>query len=228
MSEKELLIQNKREASLQKWREKEKTAHELLQIVGELRFDRSIELILFRRNIYDARPSEVINDHLFAKNYVHKPMSVETSLSLAHAIANIENLAPSRIDIGKLGAQWITEKSKFADIDEFVSNKLGDFIGEEKNGTKAKDVVLYGFGRIGRLAARRIVKLTGKGEQLRLRAIVIRPKMKDRYEEARKRAALLRKDSVHVKFRGIIDITPDGSALIINGNHVQLIFAKSP
>jgi len=228
MSDKELLIRNTREASLLKWREKEKTAHELLQIVGELRFDRSIELIIFRRNIYDARPSEVINDHLFAKNYVHKPMSVETSLSLAHAIAGIENLAPARIDIGKLGAQWITEKSKFADIDEFVINKLGDFIGEEKNGTKAKDVVLYGFGRIGRLAARRIVKLTGKGEQLRLRAIVIRPKMNDRYEEARKRAALLRKDSVHGKFRGIIDITPDGSALIINGNYVELIFAKSP
>lgn len=228
MSDKELLIQNNREVSLQQWREKEKTALELLQIVGELRFDRSIELVLFRRDIYDARPSEVINDHLFAKNYVHKPMSVETSLSLAHAIANIEHLAPSRIDIGKLGAQWVTEKANFSDIDDFVNNKLGDFIGEEKNGTESKDVVLYGFGRIGRLAARRIVNITGKGEQLRLRAIVVRPKMSDRYEEARKRAALLRKDSVHGKFRGTIDIAPDGSALIINGNHVQLIFAKSP
>ena len=228
MNDKELLIQSKRESSLQQWREKEKIAHELLQIVGELRFDRSIELVLFRRDIYDARPSEVINDHLFAKNYVNKPMSVETSLSLAHAIANIKDLAPARIDIGRLGAQWVTEKSEFSDIDKFVNNKLGNFIGKEKNGTKSKDVVLYGFGRIGRLAARRIVNLTGKGEQLRLRAIVIRPQMSDRYEEARKRAALLRKDSVHGKFRGTIDITPDGSALIINGNHVLLIFAKSP
>lgn len=228
MSDKEMLIQSKREISLQQWREKEKTALELLQIVGELRFDHSIELVLFRRDIYDARPSEVINDHLFAKNYVNMPMSVETSLSLANAIANIKNLAPARIDIGKLGAEWLTERSNYSSIDEFVNNKLRDFIGEGKNGTNAKDVVLYGFGRIGRLAARRIINLTGKGEQLRLRAIVVRPSMPDRYEEARKRAALLRKDSVHGKFRGTIDISPDGSSLIINGNLVQLIYAKSP
>ncbi|MEM8908694.1 MAG: glyceraldehyde-3-phosphate dehydrogenase, partial [Bacteroidota bacterium] len=92
----------------------------------------------------------------------------------------------------------------------------------------AKDVILYGFGRIGRLAARRLIAETGKGEQLRLKAVVLRPKMSDRLEEARKRVALLRQDSIHGSFRGTIDISEDGSEMIINGNRVQLIFASQP
>ena len=40
------------ELALQEWREKEKKALELSKIVGELRFDRSIELVLFRRDLY--------------------------------------------------------------------------------------------------------------------------------------------------------------------------------
>ena len=228
MNEKELLIRSQNDTSLKKWREKEMIALELLQIVGELRFDRSIELVLFRRDIYDARPSEVLNDHLFAKNYVNKPISIQASLSLARTIAEMPDLAPARIDIGKLGAEWLTEKDGFKDMKSFISHKLRNFTGDSKESITPKDVVLYGFGRIGRLAARRIISLTGKGEQLRLKAIVLRPKLKNRYEEARKRAALLRKDTVHGKFRGTVDVTADGSEMIINGNRVRLIFAGSP
>ncbi len=228
MKEKNLLIRDQNDSALRSWREKEKTALELLQIVGELRFDRSVELIIFHRAIYDCRPSELLNHHLFAKNYVNKPISIDTSLSLAHAIANIENLAPAKIDIGRMGAEWLTEKASYEDIDAFVIDKLSGMINATQKNGVSKDVVLYGFGRIGRLAARRMIMSTGKGEQLRLKAIVIRPKMKDRYEEASKRAALLQKDSVHGNFPGVIEVAPDGSELIINGNRVKLIFAGQP
>ena len=228
MKEKNLLIRDENDSALRSWREKEKTALELLQIVGELRFDKSVELIIFHRAIYDSRPSELLNHHLFAKNYVNKPISVDTSLSLAHAIANIENLAPAKIDIGRMGAEWLTEKANYEDIDAFVIDKLSGMINTGQKNGAPKDVVLYGFGRIGRLAARRMIMTTGKGEQLRLKAIVIRPKMKDRYEEANKRAALLQKDSVHGNFPGVIEVAPDGNELIINGNRVKLIFAGQP
>ncbi len=228
MNEKELLIRSENESFLSEWREKEKTALELLQIVGELRFDRSIELIFFRRDIYDVRPSELIDIHTVGKNYIDKPIRIETTLSIAHAIANLKNLSPSKIDIGKLCAEWFNEAGDFADMDEFIHLKLKDFIGEEKGSPESKDVVLYGFGRIGRLVARRIVALTGRGEQLRLKAIVLRPKMKDRYEEASKRASLLKRDSVHGDFHGTVEVAPDGSELLINGNRVTLIYAGHP
>lgn len=228
MNEKELQIRSKNESYLSQWREKEKTALELLQIVGELRFDSSIELVFFRRDLYDMRPSELIEIHTVGKNYIDKPIHIETTLSIAHSIANIENLPPSKVDIGKLSAEWIAEAVDFSDMDEFVTFKLKNFIGVDKNNAEPKDVILYGFGRIGRLVARRIVALTGKGEQLRLKAIVLRPKMKDRHEEASKRAALLKKDSVHGDFHGTVDVSSDGSELLINGNRVSLIYAGHP
>jgi len=214
--------------SLSDWREMEKTALELLQLVGELRFDHSVELLLFRRKIYDSRPSEVLNNHLYGKNYVKQPISVYTSLELAQGIIKMD-LAPSRIDIGTLATHWLKSGEQFANIGEFLNHHLSKHIGQDKKVLTSKDVILYGFGRIGRLAARRLVEMTGKGEQLRLRAIVIRPKMSDRREEMRKRASLLRRDSVHGKFRGTVNVARDADdELIINGNRVKMIFAGHP
>ncbi len=215
------------EQSLEAWREQEKTAIELMRIVGELRFDRSIELIIFRRNIYDTRPSEVINHHFFASNYVNQPISVYISLQIASAIAKLD-LAPSRIDIGTLATEWLESKHDFVNINAFVSSRLHKMVGQDKLNLSPKDIVLYGFGRIGRIAARRLIEDTGRGEQLRLRAIVIRPQMKDSALELHKRAALLRKDSVHGRFRGTIEVDEATNELIINGNRVKIIFAGHP
>ncbi len=228
MNTNELTIEQIRQSDLEKWHKMEKGALELLKIVGELRFDRNVELILFRRSIYDSRPSEVLNDHLFAKNYVHQPISVFTSLDLANAIARM-NLAPARIDIGKLGTEWLISKNKFESLDAFLTTKIGDFVGQDKKVINPRDVILYGFGRIGRLAARRIIETTGRGEQLRLKAVVIRAKMKEnRKTEMKKRASLLRKDSVHNKFRGTVSVDSKNEELIINGNRVKMIFANHP
>lgn len=228
MKEETILIRDQTDSSLNNWREKEKIALELLQIVGELRFDRAIELILFRRNIYDTRTSTLLNNHLVANRYTERLLSVETTLSIAHSIALIDDLVPCRLDIGKLAVEWLNERKVFKNIDEFIRYKLQDFIGVTAKNEAPKDVILYGFGRIGRLAARRLIADTGKGEQLRLKAIVIRPKLSDRYEEAKKRAALLESDSVHGDFGGHIEVALDGSELVINGNKIQLIFAGKP
>ena len=109
-----------------------------------------------------------------------------------------------------------------------MSDKINDIYSGDNKVTIPKDVVLYGFGRIGRLLARRIISLTGKGEQLRLKAIVIRPKMDDLREEAIKRMSLFRKDSVHGDFPGEIAVSENGRKLIINGNAIDLIYANSP
>ncbi len=226
MNDKELLIRSQSETSLNSWREKEKRAFELMQIAGELRFDRSIELVLFRRDIYDVRPSEVLDDHLLASNYTKQTIGVEHTLAIAKAIGRMENMAPAKIDIGRLAAEWLSVDGE--EVDSFVGARLGSFAASQNGRIQPKDVVLYGFGRIGRLAARRIISLTGRGEQLRLKAIVLRSKINNKYEESRKRAALLRKDSVHGDFPGTIEVTEDGNELIINGNRVQMIYANNP
>jgi glyceraldehyde 3-phosphate dehydrogenase len=213
--------------SLELWREKEKKALYLLKLVGEIRFDRSVELILFRRDIYDARPSQVINDHLFAENYVNKPITLDLSIDIVKAIMEIDQLGPSRIDIGKLAAGWLESRQNGLSLLDFIQRELSDVLSSEPQ-SFACDVVLYGFGRIGRLAARRLISMTGKGDQLRLKAIVIRPQVKDKALELQKRASLLRKDSVHGKFRGIVDVDVENETLIVNGNRIKIIFAQKP
>lgn len=217
------------DAALDHWRQEEKQALELLRIVGELRFDRSIELLFFRRDIYDARPSTVLNYHRFAENYSDAALHIEDSLALAVAIKELKGLAAARIDLGKLTLEWREARTK-ADYSAaaFVADRLDGMCDVDPLNNGARDVVLYGFGRIGRLVARRLVTSTGRGEQLRLKAIVVRPKLKDRYAEASKRASLLASDSVHGEFHGMVDVSPDGNELIINGNHVRLIYAGAP
>lgn len=216
------------ENTLKGWREEEKQALELLRIVGELRFDKSVELVLFRRDLYDVRPSQVIGDHGYAKNYVNQPITLDVSLNLAREINKIEYLAPAKIDLGMLASEWIAEESQWENMADFVQNKLGQFIGEDKDSISSKDVILYGFGRIGRLLARRLVSTTGKGEQLRLKAIVVRQKMSDTFNETEKRMSLLASDSVHGDFPGRIEVSNNGNEVIINGNRVHLIYAGQP
>lgn len=211
-------------AYINNWTEKEKKALELIQIVGELWVDKSVELILFRRNLVDARASEVLNHHEYARNYINQPLTVNISVDLTKAISNLD-LAPSRIDIGTLGKEWLTEGQQYGDIQSFINEKLKNFIGKEKKVLHPKDVILFGFGRIGRLAARELIRQTGKGEQLRLRAIVTRTNTD---EDILKRASLMRKDSVHGKFRGTIVEDLENKALIINGQRVEMIAAAKP
>jgi glyceraldehyde 3-phosphate dehydrogenase len=211
------------QTQLNDWIVQEKAAIELIGTIGKLWFEKSIELILFRNQLVDRSVSEIMNLHLYAKNIVKKTISVNDTLAIASAINNAD-ICPSRVDIGKLAFEYQQEKADFKSVDEFVANKLKDLIGVNTTITP-KDVILYGFGRIGRLAARELISQAGKGEQLRLRAIVTRGSSDD---DIIKRADLLRTDSVHGNFPGTVIEDLENKALIINGHTVHMIDAKNP
>ncbi|MBK6986556.1 MAG: glyceraldehyde-3-phosphate dehydrogenase [Bacteroidetes bacterium] len=211
------------QTQLNDWIVQEKAAIELIGTIGKLWFEKSIELILFRNQLVDRSVSEMMNLHLYAKNIVKKTISVNDTLAIATAINNAD-VCPSRIDIGKLAFEYQQEIANFKSVDEFIANKLKDLIGAKTTITP-KDVILYGFGRIGRLAARELISQAGKGEQLRLRAIVTRGSSDD---DIIKRADLLRTDSVHGVFPGTVIEDLENKALIINGHTVHMIDAKNP
>src|SRR5947208_642847 len=94
---------NKYETELNEWIKHEKAAIELISVTGILWFDKSVELIIFRNQMVDRSASEILNLHLYAKNIVKQPINVIDTLGLAQEILKLD-LAPSRIDIGKLGA----------------------------------------------------------------------------------------------------------------------------
>lgn len=133
-------------------------------------------------------------------------------------------ISPAKLDIGKLTYEYHLEDNRYQDAIAFVSDKLK---GAKKQKTIVpKDVVLYGFGRIGRLLARELMTRTGKGNQMRLRAVVTRGTVDQNVLE--KRASLLQYDSVHGDFPGTVSVDAENQALIINGTTVHMISANSP
>ena len=212
------------EKELQNHIDSERAAVKLANYVGELLYDKGVELVLFRNHLLDVTTSEIINLHNYAEKTVGKKIYLTTTAALAEELYKMD-LPPAKIDIGKLAYEWIQENEKFESKAAFLNNKLADMMEAGPLKFKPRDVVLYGFGRIGRLAARELIKQAGKGQQLRLRAIVTR-KVTD--EELTKRAALLRSDSVHGTFKGTVDVDYEKKALIVNGQIVTMIEANNP
>lgn len=196
---------------------------EFIKIISDLWYDKSIELVLFRNQLIDRNVSEILNLHEYAGAFVQKPISIFDSVEIAQAIKTLD-LPPARLDIGKLTYEFHLEDQKYNNATAFVANKLKD--ANQNDTIKPKDVVLYGFGRIGRLLARELMAKTGKGSQLRLRAIVTRGKVDAQILE--KRASLLRNDSVHGDFQGTVGIDVKSQSLIINGTTVNIISADAP
>lgn len=196
---------------------------EFIKIVSDLWYDKSIELVIFRNQLIDRNVSQILNLHEYAGKFVQKPISIFDSVEIAQAIKALD-IPPAKLDIGKLTYEFHLDDNKYSNATSFVARKLKD---AGKNGNfEPKDVVLYGFGRIGRLVARELMTRTGKGSQLRLRAIVTRGKIDAQILE--KRAALLRNDSVHGDFPGTVGTDIKNNALIINGTTVNIISANAP
>lgn len=203
---------------------RERAAVKLASKIGQLLYDKGVELVLFRKHLVGISVSDIMNSHDYARKVVNKPIDVYTTSALAEALTKID-LAPSKLDIGRLAYEYGEVKEKYENEQAFLEDILKDFIGQDKHSFQPRDVVLYGFGRIGRLAARELIKQAGKGQQLRLRAIVTR----DVSEKVlKKRAALFINDSVHGAFDGIVDLDTEKKVMIINGLTVQMIEAKNP
>ena len=196
---------------------------EFIKIITDLWYDKSIEIVLFRNQLIDRNVSEILKLHEYAGEFVQKPISIFDSVEIAQAIDKL-NIPPAKLDIGKLTYEYHLEDQKYGNATAFISAKLKE--SKNNNVIEPKDVVLYGFGRIGRLVARELMTRTGSGSQLRLRAIVTRGEITQTVLE--KRASLLRNDSVHGDFSGMVITDIDNNALIINGTTVKIISANAP
>ena len=200
-----------------------KAGVEFIKTISDLWYDKSIEMVLFRNQLIDKNVSEIINLHEYAGEFVGKPISIFDSLEIVKAILTLD-LPPSKLDIGKLTFEFHLKDNKHNNAKAFVIDKIKAIKNTEE--ISSKDVVLYGFGRIGRLLARELMSKMGKGEQLRLRAIVTRDK--NDAVSLEKRASLLRYDSIHGDFMGSVVADVKNNALIINGTTVHVITANGP
>lgn len=216
-------MSNELENHLTNWQTKESCAEAMIPLVGNLYRNYNIVSTIYGRSLVNKSVIEIIKNHRFVEKIENIVLEPKLSLEILQ-IAQELNLGMAHLDIGKLGAKFIRSGSQ--DLRAFLNTELQEIIDkcDKQKLSNPQDVVLYGFGRIGRLLARILIQKSGGGSLLRLRAIVIRGDNSD----LEKRASLLRRDSVHGRFKGTVLVDKANSALIINGNFVQIIYSSSP
>lgn len=210
--------------SFTNWKNREEIAESMIPVIGKLHRERDVTVLLHSRSLVNRSVVSILKTHRFARQIAGEELSVTETLPFLQALTTLD-LGPSQIDIGMLAATYRTDDSGLS-VEEFTAQAVAGATGANKTDRcEPRDVVLYGFGRIGRLLARLLIEKAGSGNGLRLRAIVVR---KGGGQDIVKRASLLRRDSIHGQFHGTITVDEANSKIIANGNEIKVIYSDDP
>lgn len=209
------------------WKQREALAEAMIPLIGKLNRDRNVGIYMYGRSLVNRSVIDIMKAHRFVRQIESNELSEFESFPILQQLAELD-LGHAHVDLGKLTVKHMTENNgNGVDIPAFLRKELDGLVGTEHKPIPApQDIVLYGFGRIGRLVARLLIEKAGSGDVMRLRAIVVRKSKAD--NDLMKRASLLRRDSVHGSFKGTIRIDEENSTLICNGNEIRVIYADSP
>ncbi|MBZ2188038.1 glyceraldehyde-3-phosphate dehydrogenase [Alcanivorax sp. JB21] len=214
---------NKLEDHFGRWKNREEIAEAMIPMVGKLYRERNVTTTVYSRSLVNRSVIQILKAHRFVKQIEDAELSVVDTFPILQEVNKLD-LGPCRIDVGKLAVNW-KQDNQGQSIEEYVRNQLSDATENKLDRPEHKDVVLYGFGRIGRILARLLIEKVGSGDGLRLKAIVVRESGKG---DLQKRASLLRRDSVHGPFSGTIAVDEEENAIIANGNFIKIIYANDP
>ncbi|MCG2574176.1 glyceraldehyde-3-phosphate dehydrogenase [Acinetobacter sp. ME22] len=203
-----------------RWKNREEIAEQMIVLIGKLYREKNIVTSVYGRALVNRSVIQILKAHRRTR-IVDVELSVVHTFPILEALAKIENIGSAEVDLGKLAVEY---KEKGGDIDAFVATAVQAINGRAAE-VEPKDVVLYGFGRIGRILARLIIEQTGIGRGLNIKAIVVR---KTSDGDLAKRASLLRRDSIHGSFAGTISVDEENEAIIANGNFIKVIYASNP
>ena len=213
---------------LNNWNNRQALAEKMIPLLGNLYRGPSVVIRVFGQKIMNASTIEIIKAHLHGHLIVGESLDMGESYAMLQLIEKM-SLRPCRLDLGKLCHEYLAKsKDTGESMQAFLDRRLSQLLGDKQvDDDESHDVVLYGFGRIGRLLARLLIDRTGTGAKLRLRGVVVRSKG-DVKQDLEKRAELLRRDSVHGEFFGSIRVDVENQAIIANGNFIQFIYAGNP
>jgi glyceraldehyde 3-phosphate dehydrogenase (phosphorylating) len=209
------------------WTERETAAEAMIPIIGRLYRSNNLVTSIYGRAVINQSVIGLLKSHRFVRQVENKELSALDTLAVLQVMDKLD-LGHARVDIGKLAVAFKDQDSGVS-LEDFIKSELASIVGkgsEPSDKSRPRDVVLYGFGRIGRLLARILIEKAGGGANLRLRAIVVRKGNAD--NDLEKRASLLRRDSVHGPFEGTITVDNENNQIIANGNCIQVIYSAGP
>lgn len=216
----------KTDQCLGEWIDREALAEAMIPLVGQLYRNNNVVTSIYGRGLINRSVIAILKAHRFARHRIgdESELSVRDTYPILKIMSEMD-LGSASVDLGKMAVKFNTQANGRS-LEQFVRDELASVAGKsESNLHQGTDVVLYGFGRIGRLLARILVAKTGAGDGLRLRAIVVR---KGAENDLAKRASLLRRDSVHGPFDGTIVIDEANSTMTVNGSLIQVIYSNDP
>lgn len=206
------------------WVNREATAEELIPLIGKLHRENGVVLSIHGRSLVNKSVIELLKLHDFVSHIDGAPLNPAHSLELVRALAEL-NLGACSINIAALHKAH--REAGSPELSMWLPEQLGSSVNHQGDQPKEQDVVLYGFGRIGRLLARILLERSSSplGSGLNLRAVVVR---KNGDQDLVKRASLLERDSVHGPFKGVIEVDEENSTIIANGVPVRFIYSSDP
>ena len=205
------------------WQERQDFAERMQPIIGQLYRNFGVEISIYGRPLVNASAIDIIKAHKSVGIHEDTKLRLRESFPFVEVLSKMD-LQPSNIDVGKLAYRYLfLGEGNDLSIEQFLEKELAPLKQQDK--VEPQDVVLYGFGRIGRILARLLIERTGPMANLRLRAIVIRP---GKGGDLEKRASLLRRDSIHGAFNGSITVDEEDCAIKANGAFIKVIYASSP
>ncbi len=205
----------------EEWSGREELAEAMIPLIGRLYRKNNVVTSIYGRKLINQSAIDIIKAHRVVRRIDGEELDLNATKAILDVIETL-NVGSVSVDLGRLNKKFVESGS--ADLTEFVSAELGAKVGQAgATDAEPTDVVLYGFGRIGRLLARILIERGGYG--LRLRAIVVR---KGSDDDIIKRASLLRRDSVHGRFDGTITVDEENNTILANGTLIQVIYSNDP
>ncbi|CAB4906754.1 MAG: glyceraldehyde-3-phosphate dehydrogenase [Actinobacteria bacterium] len=200
-------------------------AERIIPVVGSLYRDNGVVTHIHGRTLIGSSPEQLLKAHRFARHAGGQELDVEQTLELLSAMLAL-NPGAANVDLGAVIAAWRTSKTQDS-LAQFAAQMLGSVAGQGRAATDddSSDVVLFGFGRIGRLLARILLAKSENGRGPQLRAIVVR---EGGANDLVKRASLLRRDSIHGPFQGTITLDSEKNIITAHGHPIQVIYANNP
>jgi len=218
------MIDTQQDQTLTSWQERQEFAEMMQPLLGRLYRNFGVEILVYGRTLLNVSTINIIKAHRLIRRHEGVKLRLRESFPFLEALAKLQ-LAPARIDLGKLAFNYLHKgKADGLSIEDYLQRELADIINKQDE-IPAQDIVLYGFGRIGRLLARLLIERNGSNNKMRLRAIVVRG---GREGDLEKRASLLRRDSVHGPFNGSITVDEANSSIKANGTSIKVIYSDGP
>ncbi len=209
------------------WKQREALAEAMIPMVGSLAREKNVKCYVYGRSMVNQSVLELMKAHRWVRQVEDNELSEFETAPVLEALAGLD-LGPSHVDVGRLAVNYFEKgEGEGLSVAEYVAREVEFLVGStQKPVNEPRDVVLYGFGRIGRLMARILIAKTDGGDSLRLRAIVVRKGKAP--NDIVKRASLLRRDSVHGAFDGTIRVDEERGSFVANGNEIKVIYADAP